>query len=124
MWNKTYKTSIGGGNFQNSNEITSSTISAIRLPLAIMVVFIHSFGEPLAVGTMAIDYSNIGIYELYDLLRVAISHVMTHCAVPTFFLISGYLFFTNLQVWDLGLWKTKIYSRIHTVLIPYIIWVS
>lgn len=89
-----------------------------------MVVFIHNFGDPLVGDTMAIDYSNIGISELYDLLRVAISHVITHCAVPTFFLISGYLFFAKLQEWDLGIWKTKMKSRTHTVLIPYLIWIS
>ena len=115
---------VGGGNCQKNSNLTSSTISALRLPLAIMVVFIHSFGKPATVDTLTIVYSNIGISEVYDLLRVAISHVITHCAVPTFFLLSGYLFFTKLQEWDFGVWKTKIKSRIYTVLVPYLIWVS
>ena len=74
--------------------------------------------------TMSIDYCNIDMSEIYDLVRVAISHVITHCAVPTFFLIGGYLFFTKLQEWDWGVWKTKMRSRTHTILIPYFVWCS
>lgn len=116
---------VMGANHKEENGITSRVISAIRFPLAVMVVFIHSFGEPLTHATTEIDYTHFwGVSELYDILRVAISHVMTHCAVPTFFLISGYLFFTKLQQWNWVVWKRKMKKRIHTLFIPYIVWIS
>lgn len=73
---------------------------------------------------MDIDYSHLGLSDLYDLLRVAISHVVAHCAVPIFFLISGYLFFSKLQDWNIDIWKDKIKSRFRTIIFPYFIWVS
>lgn len=118
-----YKIRFGGDSLENER-LTSNVISTIRLPLAVMVVFIHSFGDPITTESWAMDYSNLTSEQIYDLIRIAISHVLTHCAVPVFFLISGYLFFTKLQEWNLSVWKQKMHKRIYTILIPYIIWVS
>lgn len=50
------------------------------------------------------------------------SHVLTHIAVPTFYLISGFLFFNNFNKWSWSTYKRKIKSRIKTLFIPYILW--
>lgn len=55
---------------------------------------------------------------------MGVSHVLAHIAVPIFFLISSYLFFVGLETWSTVKWKRKIYSRINTLLIPYLVWIS
>lgn len=107
-----------------NKDLISDCISTMRFPLAVLVVFIHSFGYPKAVDTLAIDYTSLTLTNVYDLLRVAVSHVIAHSAVPTFFLISGYLFFRSMQQWNTAIWKRKMQSRIHTIVIPYILWIS
>lgn len=103
--------------------LTSNTIKSIRLPLAILVVFIHNFGTD-KVDTLSIDYGCLLGCDFYDLIRVAISNVIAHGAVPCFFLISGYLFFQKYESWTLQTWKTKFQTRIQSVLIPYILWIT
>lgn len=44
--------------------------------------------------------------------------IVTAC-VPFFFMLSGYLFF---RTYSSKKWKEKLISRLHTLLIPYLIW--
>lgn len=60
--------------------------------------------------------------DIYNLIRICFSHVVTHVAVPTFFLISGFLFFLKVQKWNREIYFRKIKSRFHTLFIPYILW--
>jgi len=101
-------------------ELCSKTIDFVRFPLAVMVVFIHScFGK---IDITEIDFANLTSIDVYNLVRITFSHVLTHIAVPLFFLISGYLFFVRLSTWDWSVWRRKMKSRFHTLVIPYIIW--
>lgn len=43
-------------------------------------------------------------------------------AVPTFFFISGFLFYQKLEKWEWGVWRAKMKSRINTLIVPYLIW--
>jgi len=104
----------------NQKELCSKTIDLVRFPLAIMVVFIHScFDRP---DVMAIDFSNLTSIDVYNLIRITFSHALPRIAVPTFFLISGYLFFIKLEAWNWDIWRRKMKSRVHTIIIPYFIW--
>lgn len=106
----------------------SETLKAARFPLAVMVVLLHSFGEPLSFDY--IDFSNFGSGDLYLTIRVLFSHVLSHIAVPAFFLMSGFLFFLNFKTkegesicsWNWNLYGEKLKKRISTLLIPYLIW--
>lgn len=89
-----------------------------------MVVYIHSFGEPKAIDTFSIDYLQLSLFNVYNLIRVAITQVITHCAVPVFYIISGYLFYQKLSLWNLEVWKQKMKSRFKTVGLPYIVWIT
>ena len=113
---------IGGEISQSS--VTSDVIKAIRLPLALMVVYIHSFGEPRVIDTFSIDYLHPSLFDVYNLIRVAITQVITHCAVPIFYIISGYLFYQKLSIWNFEVWKHKMKKRIKTVGLPYIVWIT
>lgn len=100
---------------KTQSSLSSEVIKAIRLPLALMVVYIHNFGEPKVVDTLSIDYLHLSLFDVYNLIRVAITQVITHCAVPIFYIISGYLFYQRLQKWDTGIWKQKMKNRVKTV---------
>lgn len=114
---------IGGGK-NSQSRLTSDVIKAIRLPLALMVVYIHSFGEPKVIDTFSIDYLHLSLFDVYNLIRVAITQVITHCAVPIFYIISGYLFYQKLSIWNLEVWKQKMKKRIKTVGLPYVVWIT
>jgi len=101
-------------------ELCSKTIDFVRFPLAVMVVFIHScFGKT---DVMSMDFSNLTSTNVYDLIRITFSHAIPRIAVPTFFLISGYLFFVRLSTWDWSVWRKKMKSRFHTLVIPFFLW--
>lgn len=98
-----------------------SALDWLRFPLAVGVVFIHSYG--LRVANCAHFVADPWSWEsLYDGVRVFCSKVLPACAVPTFFLISGYLFFRNMQVWDWHRYGEKLRRRVTTLLIPYLGW--
>lgn len=61
--------------------------------------------------------------DMAGIVMYSISHVITQIAVPAFFLISGYLFFNGLELWEPNVWKRKIRSRINSLLVPYLLWV-
>lgn len=87
----------------------SFSFNALRFPLCILVVFIHSEG----------GYPDNTSYWF----RHFFSHELCSFAVPIFFIISGYLFFHKFSnKFDLTLYQKKLHSRIHTLILPYIGW--
>ena len=101
--------------------LQSKTIDFLRFPLAIAVVFIHSFGQPseyvLPTWTAGVD-----AMDIYNLIRITFSHVLTHIAVPVFFFISGFLFFYKVREFNFLVYKKKIGKRFKTLVIPYLLW--
>lgn len=89
------------------NQKVSSIITSVRFPLAVMVVYVHSFGEGNVIISK-IDWRSFSFENLYDVIRVLVSGTISGIAVPTFFLISGYLFFQGLENWNWGIWRAKI----------------
>lgn len=93
----------------------------LRMPLAICVIFIHSFGaRRLNAALVFADPWSWG--AIYDVVRVTFSKAFPAFAVPTFFMISGYLFFCKLETWNWNTYKEKLLRRVHTLLVPYIGW--
>ncbi len=97
----------------NSN---SKVIAWLRFPLACLIVLLHS--QVLEPTYRPVVASSGFAYALKILLSEGICRI----AVPAFFLISGYLFFINLERWDKVVWMGKMKRRIYTLLIPYILW--
>ncbi|MBQ6244279.1 MAG: acyltransferase [Bacteroidales bacterium] len=104
------------------NDADSKAISSIRFPLAVMVVAIHSY---FAVNGWALsDVKNYGLgCNSAQFFIISISHVIAQIAVPTFFLISGFLFFSHFGDGGSRVWKRKISNRIKTLLVPYLLWI-
>lgn len=96
---------------QYNQKLLSSVIEFLRFPLIIGVVFIHSEpnlfydGEP-------------GIY--FKVFNSLLSCLISGCAVPLFFLFSGYLFFNS--DFSIPVYINKLRKRVRTILIPYILW--
>ena len=66
-------------------------IDMLRFPLAVLVVFIHSFGQDIDMAELhALGFSGMAVY---DYIRILISAVIARSAVPLFFLFSGFLLF-------------------------------
>lgn len=101
-------------------QIQSATIDLLRFPLAIMVIFIHMCPE--VINLIDADFSLLSGRGVLNAMEIVLSHVLTHIAVPTFYLISGFLFFLNFKRWSWSGYRKKIKSRVHTLIIPYILW--
>lgn len=102
------------------SHIESQTISWLRFPLIICVVFIHNpqlsqdLYPPLADG--------ITPQIAGDYFRIWISWVLCHVAVPCFFVISGFLFFKKTPDLSVSIYMEKMRKRFHTLVIPYLLW--
>lgn len=92
---------------------TSRIISYLRFPLCVAIVMIHS--DIAVYNTTAKDSP---IYHYFS--DVFIGSICCS-AVALFFFISGYLFFRE-GTFSINIYKKKINNRIHSLLIPYILW--
>lgn len=102
--------------------IQSQTIDWLRFPLVVAVVFIHGFGEPGVVDTSQIHWRTLDDMDIYNLLRISISHVLASVAVPFFFLVAGYFFFYKQKTFDKHSYVLKLKGRMRTLFIPYLLW--
>lgn len=89
-------------------------IQYLSFILAISVIFIHTYN--VEVYGLSAESGGAGtalwhLEKFFDKVQ--------HACVPFFFAISGYLFFRNYS-WDRVLEKYR--SRIHSLLIPYLLW--
>lgn len=99
--------------------LLSKTISYLRFPLTVGVVFIHfdlSQGLDIAGATHGLNNPN-----WYYFIINLISGTLATIGVPLFFLISGFLFFYR-RDFDETVYKQKLKSRFMTLFIPYVLW--
>lgn len=79
---------------------------------SILVIWVHSYNAVLFLGKTGVAYR-------VDLLERFWGDTVAQIAVPGFFLISSYLFFRG---FTLEMIWVKWYSRIRSILVPYIMW--
>lgn len=97
----------------------SKTISYLRFPLTVGVVFIHF---NLSKGLQLPDtVYGLNSPDWFYYLMQLFSNVIPRIAVPLFFFISGFLFFYNMD-FNRNTYKRKLYTRTSTLLIPYFLW--
>lgn len=92
-------------------------ISQLRLPMIILVTFAHSYGR-VEDGFSLI----MSEWNTYEFLKLLVSQTLVKVAMPVFFIISGYLFFANVNQWNANPYKQKMLRRFKTLLVPYLIW--
>lgn len=88
----------------------SDVINILRFPLMILVVIIHT--------NFNIEYNTDGTF--YNHFFRWFQYVM-YSAVPTFYMISGYLFFRK-KDFNGSVYKSSVRKRIRSLAIPYIVW--
>lgn len=103
----------------SNDKLLSQTISYLRFPLTVGVVFIHS---DLSKGVQLPDtIYGLNSPDWFYYLMQLFSNVIPRIAVPLFFFISGFLFFHNMD-FNGNTYKRKLYTRTRTLLIPYFLW--
>ena len=108
--------------YSEGSNLQSLVIDWLRFPLAIAVVFIHSFGSK-EIDLYYLHANPFSPESIYDFLRIALSNVGTHFAVTVFFMFSGFLFFYKAKDFNLSLYKQKLRKRFKTLFIPYVCWI-
>lgn len=109
----------------DSNILQLRVFDWIRFPLIVCVVFLH--GTPgYIVGPDFDEESVLSLQPNFEAVfvytKILFQEVMTKFAVPSFFFISGYLFFYSVEEFTFGTYVYKIRRRIKSLLIPYLIW--
>lgn len=90
------------------NDLQRNKITYLSFALALLIIVRHSIGIE--------TYSSMPVWLYY--VEKCLSH-FTDLAVPTFFAVSGFLFYYNFTFEGLTKkWK----SRLRTVVLPFIIW--
>lgn len=99
----------------------SESINMLRFPLAVLVVFIHSFGAEIDVERLhSCVFSGLAVY---DYIRLFFSVVIARSAVPIFFIISGYLLFLKIEEYNKTVYISKLRKRWHSLVVTYFSWI-
>ena len=89
----------------------------LRFPMIVLVTYAHSYGH-VAEGFNLL----VSDWSTYDFLKLLVSQTLVKVAVPVFFIMSGYLFFANVEEWNMHVYKEKMLRRIKSLLLPYLVW--
>ena len=63
-----------------------------------------------------------GGFSVFSKIQSLLSDNIAQLAVPVFFFISGYLYFINVEIFNIEQYKSKTISRVRSLLIPYLLW--
>ena len=108
--------------------LSSKTIQFMRFPLAMAIVFQHSYGHISSAKSAAVADSFT--WHALDWMRGFFSWTINGAALMAFGLIAGYLFFqhwddtSSLEPirWNWKRYGEKMYRRLYSLLLPYIVW--
>lgn len=93
----------------------------IRFPMAVLVVLLHIPKLPILENINESAYiPTFSGLSVYIFIRDIIGWIGS-IAVPVFFIISGYFFFSS--AWTIKIYISKLKKRFHTLFIPYIVWI-
>lgn len=103
-----------------NDQLLSKTISYLRFPLTIGIVFIH-FNLAKDGFTMHDVKYGLNNPDWYYSFIYFFSNVLPRIGVPLFFIISGFLFFYR-KNFDWMVYKQKLQTRVRTLLLPFFLW--
>lgn len=91
------------------DEIFSKKITIINFILSLLVVILHANCSSYITAESTGILKNVFI----------VARIIGDIAVPTFFMMSSYLFFRNFKIEK---YKEKLIKRVHSLIIPYLFW--
>lgn len=92
----------------------SDAIKILRFPLIFLVVVFHCrFSAPETVDLPIFDHTSSFLNQMALRWRV-----------PCFFIISGFLFFANINNFTFGVYRSKLNKRVQSLVIPYFLWIT
>lgn len=94
-----------------------SLISNIRFPLCVLIVFMHC--DPPVFHCQPV---RLAAYRHFNVFHGFLSESLFCLCVPIFFIIFGYLFFINIDQFTKSVYYEKLHRRLHSLLIPYLVW--
>lgn len=94
-------------NINSYDKRISKAITWLRFPLIFLIILLHCYSVVRLEGPRVTYFKAIYPFSLW----------LGETGVPGFFFISGYLFFLSKKTY-----VQKLESRIHTLLIPYLLW--
>ena len=97
------------------DQILSRTFDGLRFPLALLVVYLH------IAPNIHVLQSSYGTSSPYFWTANIVNNI-ANLAVPSFFLMSGYLMAFNMTSFSFDVYVKKLKRRCLTLLIPYLIW--
>jgi peptidoglycan/LPS O-acetylase OafA/YrhL len=97
----------------------AARFDVLRFPLIVAVVFIHNYDSAIHLANGTVGVQQPALYV--EFIRRLVSLGFAQVAVPLFFLMSGYLFFLNFDG-SLEAWRSKMVSRVRTLLVPLVLW--
>ena len=99
-----------GNRLESMTQYLSDKLRVLSLTSIILVLYIHSGFHADEIEGMVMN----------DRVQEFVSGMMGRCAVPLFYVISGYLFFLKVPEGMISIYG-KIKKRIRTLVVPYII---
>lgn len=100
--------------------LLSNTIKYLRFPLTVGIILAHSNLGRLGFVVHGVQYG-LDYPDWYYYINVLFSEVFACVCVPTFFVVSGYLFFYKTD-FDGQIYIKKLKKRFKTLMIPYLLW--
>lgn len=91
-------------------------VSNLRFPLCMLIVFMHCNPLLFCVNVHKFNFVTFEFAQTF-----AMEFVFRLC-VPLFFIISGYLFFLSFEKFTTQVYKEKLYRRLFSLLLPYLVW--
>lgn len=92
---------------ENYNSRLSNTITWLRFPLIFLIILLHCYSVQRLEGSHGTYFKVLYPFSLW----------LGETGVPGFFFISGFLFFLSKKTYS-----QKLKTRVHTLLIPYLLW--
>ena len=101
-------------------ELQSQVITFLRFPLIVLLVFFHSSGIGVQIGSLVFEGNSTDM-PLYHYCTLIFSGPFAF-RNQFFFFVSGFLFFSSIKQLDLSIYKIKLRNRVNSLLVPYLFW--
>lgn len=92
----------------------------LRWPLAMCIMAVHWFSYTGVTVTLGFDPETAHL-PVWSAFTSFVKVFLSDNGVASFFFISGFLFFIGAE-FSVTRYKTKLRKRVHTLLVPYILW--